>query len=104
MSGLEEIRQRAEAATPGPWTYTGGVEKTAWIEGPVEDVLVHDSRGWGHLSEDYAWIRPADGEFIANARHDIPKLVAVIASILRESEQQPVAHERIYQIITEALG
>ncbi|MHA7210824.1 hypothetical protein [Arthrobacter sp. MDT1-65] len=37
------------------------------------------------------------------AHEDAPKLVAALEAILTETRQQPVAHERIYQIITETL-
>jgi hypothetical protein len=66
---LEAIRKRAEAATEGPWEYVGGVHKLIYTHTPtyrVANIIVEE------LSEE------PDGEFIAHARQDVPKLLAEI--------------------------
>lgn len=87
MSTLDDIKARAEKATEGPWTYMGKDHETTWIESPVEDVLIHDERGTGHMREDFSWIKQPDAEFIAHARTDIPKLVAALEAV--EALHQP---------------
>ena len=70
----EAIRARAEAATPGPWEFTdtfGVMHKYADGEpfrGP--SLVVRDEHLY-HLN----------GEFIANARQDIPDLLARVAEL-----------------------
>ena len=92
---LDEIRSRAEAATPGPWTIEpldrkyygteildGNAELlfTIWREnesGPsvreIERSGLDGDFDWSHmeLADDYA-----DATFIAHAREDIPYLLA----------------------------
>jgi hypothetical protein len=69
---IQEIEERAEKATPGPWSafqWGDGSQKDtdAWNVGATatEIVLVYD-----------AFIR--DAEFIAHSRQDIPKLIAAL--------------------------
>lgn len=57
---LAEIQQRADAATPGPWE---------------RHYLVPALTGDGPTSV-------ANAEFIAHARHDVPKLVAALTAVL----------------------
>jgi len=62
---VAEIQQRADAATDGPW-----VDHWWGIEGESVDVLV--------VQDDYESSRQ-DFEFIANAREDVPFLLAELA-------------------------
>jgi len=63
---LQEIRARAEAATPGPWT-----ENPNWpgcIHGPNGENVASDG--------DFSGVHDAnDSDFVANARTDIPDLL-----------------------------
>jgi regulator of RNase E activity RraA len=63
---LEVIRKRAEAASPGPWSYQFaiGIEVIN-----AETTIVADDDGV---------VRYPDAEFIADAREDIPMLLAEI--------------------------
>lgn len=63
---LEEIRARAEAATPGPW------------RAAKQCVGFDDDAGLFRLFEVGNWAIPADAEFIAHARMDIPLLLAAL--------------------------
>lgn len=62
---LREIRERAEAATPGPW------------------ITQRFTRVWSQASEEWV-VAPYDGtqtqdaDFIAHARQDIPDLLAAL--------------------------
>lgn len=80
---LDAIRARADAATEGPWetTQAQDEESTTWIEAPYDDVLHHDERGYGHMRENFAWMKRADAEFIAHARTDIPRLLAALDAV-----------------------
>ncbi len=82
-SKLDEIAARADAATEGPWEtiQSADEETTTWLEAPYDDVLHHDTRGHGHMRQDFAWMKRADAEFIAHAREDIPKLVAALRTV-----------------------
>ena len=89
-----EIRQRAEKATPGPWTLRpaewecdcggdedGHAHKTpdqcrdgwwldaAWVDGPK---LIEHGDGWTGFND-------ADADFMAHAREDIPALCDALA-------------------------
>ena len=95
MTTLEEIQARARTATPGPWEWS--VERDHWDDcGPnLEtvkrgEVFFDGSQGaaelvigsWGHD----AWglmVEPADAEFIANAREDVPKLAGVVGAVMK---------------------
>lgn len=87
---LNAIRARADAATPGPWRHVG----KNWIGTPVEiDVTEADWGSEGHTSffvhtneGGGAW-RIEDVEFIANARTDVPALVAEVERLRRERDE-----------------
>jgi len=71
---IEEIRKRAEDATPGPWKV--GVDGYVCNAGfYVTDTIVEDITSNIFEKE--------DAEFIANARQDIPALLAHIAELER---------------------
>lgn len=63
---IESIRERVEAATPGPWTADGDL---------IEGVDRSGKRERDHLAQVYD--RYGDLPFIAHARTDIPALLAV---------------------------
>jgi hypothetical protein len=82
---LDEIQQRADTATDGPWT----TFDTSSTDQDLNDGLPHilmpasmrDRLAWneiGYVSEDY----PDDAEFIVHARADVPKLVAALRAVL----------------------
>lgn len=71
---LNEIKNRAEKATPGPWSFDG--DFTARINGMFEPVIY---AGYGELV-----VRDEDVDFITSAHTDITKLVAEVER-LRET-------------------
>lgn len=75
---IEGIRERAAAATPGPWEVTadGGTIRADYPSGTPGDcaVIVEDSRDF----HDPDGPRTEDMEFLAAARQDVPALLAVI--------------------------
>lgn len=78
---LDAIRERANAATPGPWEATadGGTIRTdhPYPPGtlpPASDVIVEDARDF----DDPDGPRTDDMEFIANAPTDIAALLAMV--------------------------
>lgn len=81
---LAEIAACSAAADRGPWEVTAGEKKAVFIESPNGDVLAHDVRGSGHLSEDYVWMSDANAALIANAQTYIAELLAEVAR-LREA-------------------
>lgn len=75
---LNAIRKRAEAATEGPWSaeYSAVVSDHANSEGlagPINDVCVLSD---GEYIDNYN--QRADANFIANARQDVPALIAEV--------------------------
>lgn len=58
---LTEIRQRVEAASPGPWMFN-------------DDELIY-GKNWGLLVGDTYNFEALDKDFIAHARQDIPALL-----------------------------
>lgn len=64
---LREIKDRADAATPGPWDYMDGYvikDETVLCEMFTDNPVYGDSRN--------------DTTFIAHARTDIPRLIAEV--------------------------
>lgn len=66
-----EIADRAEAATPGPWS----------VSPDYSDVLASDGE---HLA---SYWHEADGQFMAHAREDVPVLLAELAAVRAERDQ-----------------
>ena len=79
MNRLNEIEARANAATEGPWEWEGDA-KAEWEEGanslvpsrrPDDPVLY----GYGYDASGIEVKTPADAEFIAASRTDVPWLL-----------------------------
>lgn len=80
---LDHTQQLDQEATPGPWKVQGaGDESTTWIDSPEGDVLIHDERGWGHMRENFTWVRQPDAEWIAHARTALPQAAAALRAVL----------------------
>lgn len=88
----EQIRERAEKATPGPWERGYGSrygDVLAWRDGGVGQYALATTNA--HVKEDNA-------AFIAHARTDIPALLAevdalrVIARAVAALEMETVEH------------
>jgi hypothetical protein len=81
MSALDDIRARAEAATEGPWEWDGNdIDQcgTRWGS-VVENTVSCMSYCYGGSVEQE--VKPADREFIAHARQDIPRLLAALDAV-----------------------
>ena len=109
MKKLEEIRARAEQATLGPWR-TGG-DSEEYRSAYVETTWAVDGEHT-ELVTDY--LKPADAEFIAHSRTDVPKLVTALEAVEALVTSTPqvsglggphtlVPAEAIIQAIQEAL-
>lgn len=66
---LDNIEQRANAASTGPWDVYSNSSGYCYVTG----------RGFDHIADDMS---EANAEFIAHARDDVPKLVAVLKDLL----------------------
>ncbi len=92
---IEEIRERAEKATPGPWATVGhdlGDESYCWVSDEIIEIqagrkiisseggLAPASQSWGKDQID------ADAEFISHVRADIPYLLEINADLLAALE------------------
>ena len=87
MNRLNEIEARANAATEGPWEWEGDA-KAEWEEGanslvpsrrPDDPVLY----GYGYDASGIEVKNPADAEFIAHARADVPDMAAALRAVLK---------------------
>ena len=88
---LAEIRARAEAATPGPWTVDEGPALAdPLLEG--EGDWYRQIEGWTNTGWEWLCLSPEDAAFIAHAREDIPALVAEVERLQAElARVRPVA-------------
>ena len=87
MNRLEEIRARAEAATPGPWSIalgSGHHVMTAVVARQGEDAtLVCDCLpDWAFTDDCAAEDHRANMRFIQYAREDIPALLAAVEAAM----------------------
>jgi hypothetical protein len=80
---LDAMRARIAAATPGPWTsIVEGRDQTSgssFIQTATQDLYVSGEDyvgGGGHAT--------ADLDFIANARQDMPRLIAEVERLRQE--------------------
>ena len=93
MKRLDEIRAREQAATKGPWGVGEDSESSrAWFTRPFPEFKGNDGRPI-HLS-----ITPAETEFIAHAREDVPWLLDLVrrqAAALAAVEVQAAALEEM---------
>ena len=80
---LADIEERAEKATPGPWThFREGHPAVSSIEGT--SFYSH----YGSLSVNAY----KDGEFIAASRTDVPRLVAALREVDQHLEDNLLPH------------
>ena len=95
MNRLDEIEARANAATEGPWEWEGEA-KAEWEIGanslvpsrrPDDPVLY----GYGYDASGIEVKTPADAEFIAHSRTDVPDMAAALRAVLNlHFKPQPV--------------
>ncbi len=100
MIDLDAIERRANAATPGPWTYhdgcgyvevppCGAIEfKPGWERSVHFLARVHNNHVEGEDGLGF------DGAFIANARTDVPALVARVRELEAECERTRIFGSR----------
>ena len=93
MNRLDEIEARTRAATEGPWEWEGEA-KSEWEIGanslvpsrrPDDPVLY----AYGYDASGIKVENPADAEFIAHARQDVPALVAALRAVLELHAETP---------------
>lgn len=86
---LDAIQARADAATAGPWKLWG----MTVMDDPLGNSNVEDARDIAHTFEPDRGLRTFNATFIAHAREDVPKLVAVLRAV--EALHQPSQVQRI---------
>ena len=120
MINLDEIERRANAATPGPWTYDEGC---GYVEVPPCGVIEFKP-GWERSVHFLARVHNDhvegedglgfDGAFIASARTDVPALIARVRELethlrierenVAELEERLVLCQRTNDRMREQLG
>jgi len=80
LAVLDTIRERADAATPGPWATALEVDHDGqyWVVTPPDGSVLFSVCKVGHKGEPKT---EEDAEFIAHARTDIPALLAHIDAL-----------------------
>ena len=78
---LAAIEDRAEAATPGPWSWHGKAVIKPGDLGEYEDIVC------GEGGTPYGIKNAVDGQFIAHSRQDIPALIARVRQLESEIEE-----------------
>jgi hypothetical protein len=112
MIDLDEIERRANAATPGPWTYhdgcgyvevppCGAIEfKPGWERSVHFLARVHNNHVEGEDGLGF------DGAFVASARTDVPALIARVRELEAERDGYARSHailRAIHGALTDAL-
>jgi hypothetical protein len=87
---LESIKEYSDKATPGPWTASGNIPFYVDLVKPAQSLSKHD------LDRPTYW-RYEDGEFVLNARMDIPRLLEHIVEM--ESDQRAIASEGLQRFL-----
>ena len=110
MIDLDEIERRANAATPGPWTYhdgcgyvevppCGAIEfKPGWERSVHFLARVHNNHVEGEDGLGF------DGAFIAHARTDVPALIARVRELEERLSDTEDRRYRLTQELDEALA
>ena len=75
---LQAIRERAEKATPGPWSRVKSILCTWWTIGKIVNHIAKPSEN------------EADWDFIEHARADVPALLDEIDRLEKENEELKV--------------
>ena len=91
--GIEQIRAREQAATPGPWEWATDkgapdyvqLYSTAEIDEYEADILSADGGD--------VLLSAADADFIAHARTDIPALLAAIDELTAQRDAVLALHK-----------
>ena len=113
---LDAIKARAEAATEGPWSWSGRVDPvlsgyagTSYrYSKEVIEAEHHGECGCRSACQLEVTVDPLDAEFIAAARSDIPRLVAALEAVLAmelngDGQGYDTALERVHETVERAL-
>ncbi len=85
---LAQVKERAEAATDGPWSFNTSLMTTArvWMDTPDEGL---------YLSCNYEFAKPNmanETRFIAHARTDVPVLLEMVELLIKHLDMQHYFH------------
>jgi hypothetical protein len=75
IARIAEIQQRAEAATPGPWSTHEDWPGRVFSDG---------NPNYLHIARTTGWNAEANERFIAHAREDVPALLAELSTVRAE--------------------
>jgi hypothetical protein len=85
-----EIRERAEAATPGPWTVEADRQRLHRYVLDADGLVYIDFGYVGNRTQD-------DAEFTAHARADVPALLAELAAVRAERDELQARSRRLIE-------
>lgn len=94
---LEQMKERAEKATAGPWYYE--IDGDLWADGQVVLSPLLTEHGVNVLN-----IRKTDAQFIAHAREDVPRLVAEVERLQSDNEQYYAKIKRLKSSLISAMS
>lgn len=86
---LKEVKQRADAATPGPWNIHVGHDRFSSNPGPYGAYMEFGNNCIVLVSS----LSEKTTSFIAHSREDIPKLLSVIERMREAIEEFRLGHE-----------
>jgi hypothetical protein len=108
---LVEIRERCEAATPGPWAADGdrvfpvgwpAVATCHWqfgsVGGPAGHPMLKDHPDWGGG----LWNARANADFIAAAREDVPYLLTEVERLRADVARLEEERDRLREALDNA--
>jgi hypothetical protein len=108
---LDAIRQRADAATPGPWAVEDGWQPPQWLDlgytyarvvagkpNPISGIIAPVLQTNGSLpGSDRKVADLADAEFAAHAREDVPELLIELERVTGERDRARATAARLEQ-------
>ena len=86
MKRLEEIRERVEKATEGPWEFYDRYGDLGLVVVENSDADPITDTELRHPGMDHACVRRKDGDFIAHSRQDIPWLLGLVDVLAAANE------------------
>lgn len=95
---LAQIAERAEKATPGPWTKVSSLPTYAIANGYGTDVVTATGREYRQWHPGRHGCVVDDAEFIAHARHDVPRLLKALEKCIGQRERIRLAYLKVHPV------
>lgn len=78
---IHRLAELDKVASPSPWVSSNfGEGNNTFLESSIDDVLVHDERGHGHMQEDVAWLSEENATLIVEMRNALNDVISYVES------------------------